>query len=225
MPYTVGKALAVTKHSMHNGFTNIYTIKHDGKMKDLIPLPPYKTIAAPTKQKKASYVLNKSDCYKGVQNGRDLVHLFTKRISENLIQQQHKALISLEDKALDLELIKPLTVDDIEINKLHQGSSSACCDVNGFYFTGDTIVDIHYCCRYHADTKQKAVRMLQPQEELRMHTTREKEQCSITTNEDIKREELQEGTLIWIHLNLLNSYEISKAFTLDDIKGMKATQN
>ena len=45
----LGRPWQYAKHSVHNGYTNIYTIQHDGKRKDLIPLPPYKTIATTTK--------------------------------------------------------------------------------------------------------------------------------------------------------------------------------
>ena len=62
------------------------------------------------------------------------MHLFTKKTNENQVQQQSKNLKSLEDKVLDLELIKPLTVDDIVINKLHQESPPAYCDENDFQF-------------------------------------------------------------------------------------------
>ena len=107
------------------------------QLTNLTPLSPYKTIAAPTKQKKASYVLNKSDCYKGIQNEKDSVHLFTKKINESLSQQQHKTLTLLEDKALDLELIKPLIVTSNEINKLHQENPSTYCGVKNFQFIED----------------------------------------------------------------------------------------
>ena len=62
----LGRPWQHAKHSIHNGFTNIYTIEHNGKLKDLISLNPCKTIVAPKKQKKANYVLTKDDCYKEV---------------------------------------------------------------------------------------------------------------------------------------------------------------
>ena len=51
--------------------------------------------------------MNKSECYKGFQNGRKSVHLFTKEISEVQAQTQTKALKSLEDEALDTEHYQP----------------------------------------------------------------------------------------------------------------------
>ena len=111
----LGRPWKHDRHSLHEGFTNIYTIKHEGKLKDLIPLPPCKTIVAPTKQKKTNYELNKSDCYGGIES----MHLFTKEISENQVQQQSKTLRSLGDEALDSELLNTMSADDVEINKMH----------------------------------------------------------------------------------------------------------
>ena len=67
-----------------------------------------------------------------------------KKTREDQIQHQTKALKTFEDATVDLELFKPMTVNDIELNKLHQESPSTCCDVNGFYFLGDTIIDTHF---------------------------------------------------------------------------------
>ncbi|XP_057522661.1 uncharacterized protein LOC130802668 [Amaranthus tricolor] len=103
-------------------------IQRESKLKDLTPLPPYKTISTPTKQKKVSHDLNKNNCYKGIQNEKDSVHLFTKKSNQSLIQQQHKTLTLLEDKALDVELIKPVIVTNNEINKLPQKNPSTYCD-------------------------------------------------------------------------------------------------
>ena len=98
--------------------------------------------------KKANYVLNKSECYKGFQDERKSVHMLTKEISENQIQQQTKTLKTAEDEAVDFELIQSMNIDDIEINKMHMENSSTCCDMSGFYFIEDTIVDFSFCCRY-----------------------------------------------------------------------------
>ena len=149
--------------------------------------------------------------------GENLCICSLKKISDHQIQQQNKALKSLEDVALNPKLIKPMSVDDGELNDLHLKNSSAYCDVSGFYFIGDTIVDIPFYCRYHTDVQQP-VGMLQLQKTSKLTFTKGKAQCSTKTKEDIKYEELQEGTLAWIHLNLLNNYEISKAFNLDDIR-------
>ena len=90
-------------------------------------------------------------------------NMFTTRISEEQVKQQTEALKTFEDAAVDLELFKPMTINDTELNKLHQESSISCCDVSGFYFMEDTIIDIPFCCRHHTDAQQQAVGVLQQQ--------------------------------------------------------------
>ena len=174
--------------------------------------------------KKASCALNKSECYKEIQKEKDTVPLFTKEISEDQTQQQSKALKSVEDEALDTELIKTIPVnniennklhqenlyaycdqvqtihiDDIELNNLHLQASSSCCELNGFYFIEDEITNFSYDCRYHTNSEQRTEGQLQTQKEFR-------------------HEELQEGPLLRKHLKLLHSYGISTTFNLDDSK-------
>ena len=55
----LGRPWQHDRHSIHNGFTNIYTIKHKGKMKDLIPLHPCKIIATTISQNNTSCVHKK----------------------------------------------------------------------------------------------------------------------------------------------------------------------
>ena len=88
------------------------------------------------------------------------MRLSTKKISEDQAKQQTKAFNSTEDEAVDLELFKPMTNNDTELNKLHQESSISCCDVSGFYFMEDTIIDNSFCCRHHTDAQQQAVGVL-----------------------------------------------------------------
>ena len=63
------------------------------------------------------------------------MHLFTTEISEDQVKQQTKALKSLEDEALDTELIKTIPIDDVELNELHLQNSSTCCEMS-FLFHG-----------------------------------------------------------------------------------------
>ena len=77
----LGRPWQHDRHSTHDGFTNIYTIKYEGKLKDLIPLPPYKIIPTPTKQKKVSFIMSKGECHREVKKGEDLLFLFTKEVS------------------------------------------------------------------------------------------------------------------------------------------------
>ena len=103
----------------------IKLVQNEEKLTKLKPLSPRNTMPTPTKQNKARYVLTKRDCYEGVQNGRESRHLIMKETNEEQDQQHNKTLETIEDASVDFELIKPMTVDDIEKNKLHQESSSA----------------------------------------------------------------------------------------------------
>ncbi|XP_057526384.1 uncharacterized protein LOC130805617 [Amaranthus tricolor] len=85
------------RHSIHNGFTNIYTIRHEGKLKDLIPLPPYKISLTPTKQKKVSFIMSKGEFHKEIKEGGELLFLFTKEVSENQDQYHPRVLELLEE--------------------------------------------------------------------------------------------------------------------------------
>ena len=168
--------------------------------------------------KETCYVLNHSEYHKEIQNRKECVHVFTKEISESQVQQQPTTLNSVEDEALDTELIKTIHVDDVELNKQHLQASSTCCEMSGFYFMEDTIIDIHPVCRYYTNDEQRTVKVLQPQNGLKKQTIVEEEQCNIQAKGDIKSKELQEGTLAWMHVDLLDSHGISKAFNVDDSK-------
>ena len=111
----LGRPWQHAKHSIHNGFTNVYTIKHNKKMKELIPLPPCKTIAITTKQNKASGALTKVGSCNENQKERELMHPFMKKTCGNQHQQQSTTLKPLEDKALDLDVVQPLTDDVTEL--------------------------------------------------------------------------------------------------------------
>ncbi|XP_057517897.1 uncharacterized protein LOC130798821 [Amaranthus tricolor] len=92
----LGRPWQHDRHSIHNGFTNIYTIRHEGKLKDLIPLPPYKISLTPTKQKKVSFIMSKGECHKEIKEGGELLFLFTKEVSENQDQYHPRVLELLE---------------------------------------------------------------------------------------------------------------------------------
>ena len=51
-----------------------------------------------------------------IQNEKETAHLPIKEISENQVQQKTKTLKTAEDETVDVELIQPMNIDDIEIN-------------------------------------------------------------------------------------------------------------
>ena len=95
----LGRPWQHDRHSLHNVFSNVYTIKHKVRLKDLLPLHPYKTILTPTKQKKINYITIKKECNREVQTKRRLMFLFTKEISEDQIQHHSKIKKLLEESS------------------------------------------------------------------------------------------------------------------------------
>ena len=194
----LGRPWQHAKHSMHNGFTNVYTIKHNGKLKELIPLPPRTLKPTPVEHNKTSNAVTKVENCTEVQHEQKSLHLLMKETKEDQNQQPIQALITHETAAVDLELLNPMTNCATELNKLHHESSTILCDMVSFLFIEDTIVDSYSCCRYVADNQQ----ILQPKD---------------TTTRDTKHAGLQEGTLMEEPLNLLHN-ETSRTFHLDELK-------
>ena len=191
----LGRPWQHDRHSMHDGFTNIYTIKHNGKIKDLIPLHPCKIITTTTKQNHTSCVQKKSKGKKAP------VHLFTKKTRESQVQQQYQPL-----KPLNSELPNTISLDEINISKRNLENSSTYCDVSGFYFIKDTIIDFAFCCRYLTDNQKR----LQPEAELGTNNIKKTKQRNITINKNNKREKL--------HMNPLHRYDISRTSTVNNTR-------
>ena len=149
--------------------------------------------------KETNYALSTSEYHEEIQEEKKPIPLTTKEISEEQAKQQTKALNSVEDEALDTELIKTIHVDNVEINRLHLQASSTCCEMNGFYFIEDEITNFSYDCRYHTKIELRTDRLLQ-------------------TRREFRHKELQEGPLTWKHVHLLSNHEVSTAFTFDNTR-------
>ena len=57
----LGRPWQYDKRANHDGYTNIYTFRHEGKLKDLIPLPPPKAIPPP-KTKQPVHLTSRKGC-------------------------------------------------------------------------------------------------------------------------------------------------------------------
>lgn len=77
----LGRPRQYDRTSKHDGFTNIYTIKHEGKLKDLIPLPPHKDI--PPLIKKPVHLINRTVCEKKIINKEIVYLLFIEEVNIN----------------------------------------------------------------------------------------------------------------------------------------------
>lgn len=64
---------------IHNGFTNVYTINHEGKLKDLLPLPPHRAIPPP-KQKKVVQPMARKEYRREIEKEGVVLILFSKEV-------------------------------------------------------------------------------------------------------------------------------------------------
>lgn len=80
--------------TIHDGFSNVYTIKHEGKLKDLLPLPPHKSIA-PTPPLKTVQLITKRECSREIHTKGRLILLFGKESTTVASDLEHPQLKSL----------------------------------------------------------------------------------------------------------------------------------
>ena len=75
----LGRPWQYDKKSIHNEFTNTYIIRHEGKLKDLIPLPSHQSMPSPV---------------------RNLVHLMSRKIIEKAFKGKNEVCV-LSNKEVD----------------------------------------------------------------------------------------------------------------------------
>lgn len=73
----LGRPWQHDRKTIHHGYTNIYSLKHEGKTKELLPLPPHKAIP-PTKDKQPIHLIGRRQCDQELKIGNTLLVLFTK---------------------------------------------------------------------------------------------------------------------------------------------------
>ena len=79
----LGRPWQYDRRTKHDGYTNTYTLSHNGKKKELVPLPPHKAI--PPKTPKAHiHLINRRECYREIRGNEELYVFFTKEVSEIL---------------------------------------------------------------------------------------------------------------------------------------------
>ena len=76
----LGRPWQYDRKSIHNGFTNTYTIRHEGKLEDLILLPPHKAISPPVR--KPVHLMSRKVCEKELKNKNVVYVLFTKEVQQ-----------------------------------------------------------------------------------------------------------------------------------------------
>ena len=73
----LGRAWQHDRDTKHNGVTNVYTLRHEGKIKDLVPLPPHKAFPLPM-TKQPIHLISRKSCVKEIRASTEVFILFTK---------------------------------------------------------------------------------------------------------------------------------------------------
>ena len=77
----LGRPWQYDKKTKHNGYTNTYTLRHEGKKKELVPLPPHKSVP-PKATKPPVHLMTRKECAKEIAGAGQVYMLFTKETSE-----------------------------------------------------------------------------------------------------------------------------------------------
>ncbi|CAO2837812.1 unnamed protein product [Amaranthus hypochondriacus] len=62
----LGRPWQYDRRVKHDGYNNVYTLRHEGRLKDPIPLPPHKSILPP-KNKQHVHLINRKICTKEIE--------------------------------------------------------------------------------------------------------------------------------------------------------------
>ena len=79
----LGRPWKYDKRTIHNGYTNTYTIKHERK-KELMPLPPHWTIQS-RPNKNPVHLINREVCEKEVSENGITYLLFNKEVLDDTL--------------------------------------------------------------------------------------------------------------------------------------------
>ena len=77
----LGRPWQYDKKTTHNGYANTYTLRHNGKKKELIPLPPHRAVP-PKPTKVPVHLMNRRECEKEVEGKEELYLLVTKEVHD-----------------------------------------------------------------------------------------------------------------------------------------------
>ncbi|XP_057532797.1 uncharacterized protein LOC130810672 [Amaranthus tricolor] len=77
----LGRPWQYDKRAIHNGYDNTYTIRHNGKRKEFLPLPPHRAVP-PKPSKEHVQLMNRKECEREVQGTEELYLLVTKEVQD-----------------------------------------------------------------------------------------------------------------------------------------------
>ncbi|XP_057520870.1 uncharacterized protein LOC130801125 [Amaranthus tricolor] len=76
----LGRPWQYDRKTTYDGFANTYTVRHEVKLKALIPLPPQKTITPPLGQN--LQLMNRKACEREIKSQEEVYLMFTKEIDQ-----------------------------------------------------------------------------------------------------------------------------------------------
>lgn len=75
-----GRLRQYDRNTIYNGFSNIYTLTHEGKINDLLPLPPHRSVPPP-KTYTPLHLVTRKDCDRELKAGNSqkkfIIHYLT----------------------------------------------------------------------------------------------------------------------------------------------------
>ena len=96
----LGRPWQYDKRVKHDGYTNIYTLRHEGKLKELIPLPLHRAIPPP-KTKQPVHLISRKSCVRELRQAGCCWILFTKEVEQGKIELP-KEIKSIVEEFLDV---------------------------------------------------------------------------------------------------------------------------
>ena len=79
----LGRPWQYDRKTSHNGYTNTYTLSHNGRRKELIPLPPHRVVP-PKPTQVHVHLIRRRECEREVQGEGEIYLLVTKEVQEPL---------------------------------------------------------------------------------------------------------------------------------------------
>ena len=76
----LGRPWQYDRKTTYDGFANTYTVRHEVKLKALIPLPPHKTITPPLGQN--LQLMNRKACEREIKSQEEVYLMFSKEIDQ-----------------------------------------------------------------------------------------------------------------------------------------------
>ena len=77
----LGRPWQYDRKTTHNGYTNTYTIRHNGKRKELLPLPPHRAVPPKSAQDHV-HLMSRKECEREIQGEGEIYLLIAKEVQD-----------------------------------------------------------------------------------------------------------------------------------------------